>query len=115
MINELTLKEKIKREMIFLGFNPTLKGTKYLLECIYIIYTEGKIDGINLNSDIYPQLSKKYNKDINNIKCNINYSKEIMYKNCNVEKLNEYFTFFDNFKPSVKLIIYEILNKICNW
>lgn len=59
MINELTLKEKIKKEMIFLGFNPTLKGTKYLLECIYIIYAESKIDGINLNSDIYPQLSKK--------------------------------------------------------
>lgn len=37
-----------------------------------------------------------------------------MYKNCNIEKLNEYFTFFDNFRPSTKLIIYEILNKISN-
>ncbi len=111
-INVVKMKEKIKEEIINLGFDMSLKGTHYLIECIYIVYVEDKIDCINLKEDIYPLLSKKYKKKTNNIKCDINYSITSMYNRCSVKRINKYFSFFDNNKPTTKLIIYTILNKI---
>lgn len=35
-----------------------------------------------------------------------------MDKVCNLAKKKEYFSFYDNAKPTVKLVIYTILNKI---
>ena len=110
--NIAKIKEKIKKEIIDLGFDISLKGTNYLIECIYIVYIEDKIDCINLRKDIYPTLAGIYKKKINNIKCDINYSITSMYDRGNVIKINEYFKLFDNSKPTTKLIIYTILSRI---
>lgn len=66
----------------------------------------------NLQRDIYPLISKVYNKTINNIKCNINNATESMYYRCESKILREYFKFHDDTKPTAKTVIYTILNKI---
>ena len=46
------------------------------------------------------------------IKSNINKANDYMYKVCKKERVRKYFKFFDDTKPTVKNVIYTILNKI---
>ena len=107
-----TIKDKITNELLYLGYDLSLVGTRYLIECIYIIIKDDLIDDINLKSKIYPILSKKYKKEVNNIKCSINYSTTVMYQRCQNVKLKKYFCFNDSVKPSSKLVVYTVLNKV---
>ncbi len=66
----------------------------------------------NLEEDIYPIVARKYNKSMHNIKSNINKANDYMYKVCKKEILRKYFKFFDDTKPTVKNVIYTMLNKI---
>jgi hypothetical protein len=66
----------------------------------------------NLQKDIYPIISKIFHKSAHNIKCNINNATEAMYYNCNISTLKEYFGFYEDIKPTVKTVIYTVLNKI---
>lgn len=69
---------------------------------------------INLNTDIYPILSKKYNKSINNIKSNIYYSTNMMYYDTEANKLGKSIGLNIDFKPKLRDIMILILQKICN-
>ena len=118
LINE---KQKIKEEqdtekviisqLQYLNYNLGHKGTQYLIEAIMLIYQSGEYDIFNLKEDIYPIIAKKHKKTIHNIKGDINRANDYMYKVCKKAKIKEYFKFFDDTKPTVKNVIYTILNK----
>lgn len=112
MILNKNIKNRIIQELLYLGFDISLKGTKYLTNAIeYVaLRTDKKIH--SLEKDIYPILSSKYTEPIHNIKCNINRSITAMYYECEVEKMKDYFCFSKDIKPNVKTIINTIINKI---
>ncbi len=106
------LENKITDEILYLGYDISHKGTQYLIDAILLIYESGEYDIFNLKEDVYPIVAKKYNKTLHNIKCDINKANDCMYKVCKKERVRKYFKFFDDTKPTVKNVIYTILNKI---
>ena len=68
----------------------------------------------NLKKEVYPKIANKYNKTMHNIKCNINSAVNAMYFDCESQVIIEYFNFTKDFKPTAKLIINTIINKIEN-
>lgn len=106
------IREIIIDELIYLGYDLSLMGTSYLLESIYIIINKRIIDNINLKNEIYPIIARKYNTNVNNIKCSINYASTIMYFNCPKDKIENYFKIYNNTKPSSKKIINSISNVV---
>ena len=106
------IKEKIKKELEKLHFNFSYIGTKYLYECIYECYCKNRKHDINLNKEIYPIISKKYNKTINTIKVDIFKSTYIMYYDVDENILSNYFGYGILKKPKIKDIIYKVLQKI---
>ena len=109
--NEI-IDKKILNEILYLGYDISHKGTQYLIDAILLIYESGEYDIFNLKEDVYPIVAKKYNKTLHNIKCDINKANDCMYKVCKKERVRKYFKFFDDTKPTVKNVIYTILNKI---
>lgn len=65
-----------------------------------------------MEKEIYPAISKRCGQSIHNIKCDINRANNIMYCECEVERMKEYFGFIKDTKPKVKVIIDTIINKI---
>lgn len=110
--NRYQVKEAIKEELQELNYNFSHKGTVYLVDAIYLIYTKEIEDELNLKKNVYPILSKKYNRPIYSIKSDIVKATNFMDIACNKNKKNEYFSFYDNTKPTVKVVIYTILNNI---
>lgn len=108
------LREKIVNELNILHFNTSYLGTKYLKECIYYIMKDMNNNFENLKKEVYPKIANKYNKTMHNIKCNINSAVNAMYFDCESQVIIEYFNFTKDFKPTAKLIINTIINKIEN-
>lgn len=106
------INSRIDEELEILHFNPLFLGTRYLKECIYYIIKNSKKDFDNLKRDVYPLIAYKHKKTVNNIKCNINSSVNAMYFDCEIEKIIKYFNFSKDYKPTTKLIINTIVNKI---
>lgn len=106
------LKNKIANELTYIGYDFSHSGTIYLIEILYTIYTNELTDCINLNHDIYPRLSKKYKKSTSAIKASINYATMLMYSQCDSKRLVKYFNFYSESKPSIKTVIYTVLNNI---
>ncbi len=113
--NELTKKnilELINNELHTLSYKESLSGTKYLREAINLIVTND-FTSENLKNTIYPLIAKKYNKSVNNIKCNINHATEVMNCTCKSEIIKDYFVFYDDFNVvTPKQVIDTILSKI---
>lgn len=109
---ENNLIRKITNEVQYLGYNLSYKGTTYLIETIIYMIKNMNTNYDNLNKSIYPILAKKYKKSITNIKCNISKATDIMYYECEKNKLNEYFKFYSDCKPKPKLVMSTIVNKI---
>lgn len=109
-------KEKIQKELEYLGYNPNYNGTKYLVESIYILSSIGEEEkeSCNLERDVYPIVAKKYHKTVHNIKCNIINSTDNMVYDCVEEKLNKYLGFYNYSKPGPKKVIYSVLNNVVN-
>lgn len=105
-------KERIQKELEYLGYNPNYNGTKYLMESIYILSSIDLDDNYNLEKEIYPIVAQKYNKSVHNIKCNIIHSTDIMVYDCQEEKLNKYMGFFCYSKPGPKKIMYSVLKNM---
>ncbi len=106
------IRSKIIEQVTYLGYNLSYKGTKYLIDGIdYIAINQDK-NLENLKRDVYPIIAKKYNQSIHNIKCNINRVTDLMYFNCESNKLKQYFQYYNDVKPNVKTVIYTIINKI---
>lgn len=103
----------ILSELHYLGLRLSLNGTKYLLESISYIYGSnnyGLVD--NLEKNVYSVLAKKYNTIASNIKSNILKSLNLMHISTDIEKIKKYFLFDDDIKPTPKLVIEFILNKL---
>lgn len=111
-IFEDIIRGKINNELKYLGYNPSYIGTKYLIEAIYILYNSDNYYNNNLEKDIYPIIARKYNKSINNIKCNIINSTNAMYFDSEEEKLMNYLKEYSLPKPGPKKIILSILETI---
>jgi len=112
-VKNITYKrQEIMGELEKIGYDIGHKGTIYLIEAIFLIYSKGENIVDNLQKDIYPIIAKAYHKTINNIKCNINNATEAMYYKCDSTKLKEYFNFYDDTKPTTKTVIYTVLNNI---
>ena len=110
-INNSILSSKINKELEYIGYNLSYNGTKYLSECIALIYYN--YDNCeNLTKSVYPIIAKKYHKTINNVKCNITSATNAMFYDCDENRLKEYFNFYTICKPKTKLVIYTILNKL---
>ena len=114
MSTEHLIKRKIINELNYLGYDFLHKGSKYLIECIYLIYTLDINYEYNLEKDIYPKVAKKYNQTWNNIKSAIRYATDIMYYNNEESKLKEYLQNYNFSKFGVSVVILVILEKIRN-
>ena len=113
---EFTMKKevidkKILNEVLYLGYDISHKGTKYLVEVIkYVFNDECSLD--NLEKFVYPIIAKKYHDTLYNIKCRIHRETNLMYCNCEIEKLKKYFKMEVDMKPKIKTIITMILKNI---
>ena len=96
-----------------MNFNFSYVGTKYLLECIFEIYSNKNYEQFNLNRDFYPIISQKYNKSINNIKCNITQAYIKMVCDSSIENLENYLKMYIGTQiPKKKDVISAILRNI---
>ncbi len=110
--NSYTIKEEINSELHKIKYNFSYIGTKYLSDCIYEVYLRKDKYNINLKQDIYPTISKKYHKTVNNIKTNINRSTNNMYFDCEEKVLSEYFGYTLDTKPNIKDIILQVIKHL---
>lgn len=110
--NTKQLRKIIYKELQDIGYNLSHKGTIYLIDAIILVYNKKLKDELNLKRDIYPILSKKYNKPVQSIKNNMIKATDYMDSTCTIEKKKKYFSFNDNSKITVKLVIFTILNNI---
>lgn len=105
------INNKILNELLFLNYNISLKGTKYLIDTIKYVYdNRDSLD--NLEKFVYPKVSQKYNEKLCNIKCRIGKATMLMYYNCEIEKLKKYFNLDFDIKPKIKTVIDTIVRKI---
>lgn len=107
-----TMKERILKEIQYLGYDIRYKGTNYLKECIEFIQSIKKVSINNLKEEVYPVIAKRNNTTVHNVKCNINKATEQMYYDCDREILQRYFLFNDDTKPTVKTVINMICSKL---
>lgn len=69
---EEIIKKIIIKEITNMGYNWKYKGTNYLMEAIWFIYTSNNLDLVdNLEKNVYKYIAYKNNKNVNNIKTNI--------------------------------------------
>ena len=110
--NRKIIREKIIKEIIYLGYEISHKGTQFLVDTIEYIIIEN-IDDINsLEHNMYPTIAKKNNKTVHNITCSIARETRKMKQSCNIKNLDEYFLIDDDTKINVKNVIYTIIRKI---
>lgn len=107
---EEIIEKKIYNKMTNIGFEMKNKGDILLLEAIKYIKINGKIKS-NLNNEVYPYISNKTNIPVNQIKWNIIYSLNKIYK-YNLKDMENYFNIKITNKPTVKYVIYKILEGI---
>ena len=100
------------KELKKLHYNFSYVRTRYLMETISLIYNKKNWENIKLEKDVYPILSKKYKKTVNNIKTNIINATDLMCYDCDYNVLNEYFRILSDEKPTPKTVILTIINKI---
>lgn len=105
-------RKEIIKELKYIGYNLEYVGTNYLADTILEIYSSKDQMRDNLQKEIYPIISQKYNKTVHNIKCNINRATDCMYYECDSERLKKYFGFYDDAKPTAKIVAFTVLNKI---
>ena len=110
-LNTSILFSKINKELKYIGYNLSYNGTKYLSECIALIYCNSDYSE-NLNKNIYPIIAKKYHKSVNNIKCNITSATNSMFYECDETRLIKYFNLYTPSKPKTKVVIYTVLSKL---
>ena len=108
----ILVRKKIQAELEFIGYNLSYNGSRYLEETIFQLYIKRELYIDNLVKDVYPIIAKKYKKTINTVKCDIIRATDIMYCECNVDKLKKYFNFYSDTKPKPKLVAFTVLNKL---
>ena len=112
IINENTLKKVISQKLFSIRYDMKYKGTKYLIESIYIAKVTGYYDLDKVEKIIYTEVAKNYNTTVHNVKCNIINATDIMFYSCEEEKLKEFLNTQELYKPGPKAIISEVLKMI---
>lgn len=109
-----SIEYKVHEELEKLNFNFSYIGTQYLFETILILYNKYKncFEMQKLEKNIYPIVAKKYKKTVNNIKTNIINVCDLMCYDCKDEVLKVYFGDTFSRKPTPKIIMITILNKL---
>ncbi len=102
----------IMRELEYIGYRFKYKGSHYLLDTILQLYSKQNSMVDNLQSVIYPIIAKKYDKSVYNIKSSINKATEHMYYECDSTRLQKYFNFPDDIRPTVKQVVFTVINKL---
>lgn len=113
-LQKITL--KIEHILCSFNFNLSLNGTKYLIDSIIYSYVH-KNDYVydNLEQKVYTHIAEKYNSNVHNVKWSIVRSINNMYlgnTTSSMKKINSYFNLDHLEKPTAKLIISTIVNKI---
>ena len=104
------IRQAIRRELEYLGYNMSFYGTRYLEETINLIYL--KNCECNLEKEVYEQLSKKYNRTAHSIKVNIQNSTNLMLDNGGYDKVLKYLDLDCNYGVGTKAIVFTILSKM---
>jgi len=107
-----SIEYKVCTELKKLHYNFSYKGTRYLMEAILLLYNRNNFENVKIEKEIYPQISKKYKKTINNIKTNIINATDLMCYDCEQDILNKYFGIYNNEKPTPKMVIASIIDNI---
>lgn len=110
--SNINLKNKIMDQLLYLGYNVSHIGTRYLMETIYYIIKHSNRKFDNLKRDIYPHVASRNHETPHNIKCNIARATNYMYYNCEIKKLQNYVHYNCETKPNLKTIINAIVEKI---
>ena len=110
--DENDLRTQIISELRYLGYNLSHQGTYYLVDVIIEILKMPDKPTYNLKKDIYPIISKRTNKTMINIKNSIHKASNYMYCTCDIEKLKRYFGFLSDTKPTVKQIVFSVINRL---
>ena len=110
--NNENVRELIRKELEFLNYNFSLRGTKYLEDAINLIYL--KNCDCNLEKEVYTQLSKTYIKTAHTIKVNIQNSTNAMIDTYGYKNVLKYLGIDSNYGVGTKAIVCAILNKIKN-
>lgn len=111
--NNLNAKRKrLITELEKIGYNFKYKGTQYLIDVILLLHKDDDIFINNLQTTLYPIVAKKYGKTMTDIKNCIISATDNMYAECNMENLKNYFSLYEDKKPSIKRVIYTIANKL---
>lgn len=117
--NEKIVRSAIIQELKRLKYNFKTKGTRYLIDAVYLLYTLEMYDNFSLESDVYPAIANKYRRTSNSIKSAVVYATDKMFYDCDEEFLIQYIgeeEFFetgdDDLKPGPKTIIIAILKNI---
>lgn len=111
-VKETIVKEKIKNELLYLGYKNSHDGTKYLIDTIYLLYTLKDYYDNNLEKDIYPIIGKKYGKSVNSIRGSIVFATDAMTYECEEQKLKDYLYMKQYVKPGGKAVAEVVLAKI---
>ena len=110
---DLFLKRKeIINELTSIKYNIQYKGTNYLIDTILHMYMNKELMFCDLQNSVYPIIARKHKKTVNTIRCNIRHSTTCMYCDCDIEILKKYFGLLDDDPPTVKEVIYTVLEKI---
>ena len=105
-------RNKIISELLYLGYDISHKGTRYLVDAIEITFESMDKDMSNLQKQIYPIIANKYDETVHNVKCSITRETKHMYLSCNMYKMQKYFMYAEDAKPKVKTVINTVVNKL---
>lgn len=104
---------KIVDELIFIGYNIKHIGTLMMAECIKIIMLSSNIEIINdLENNVYTIIAKKYKTNVKAVKGNLVNATNYMYDMNDSTRIKEYFGFYEDTKPTPKVVINTIVRKI---
>lgn len=109
---ETFIRNKIVHELEVLNYNFSYHGSQYLVEAIYVLYTNKDKFFDNLSRDVYPAVAEKFNKNANTIKCDISQATKMMIYDCNEDIITSYFNLSRFIKPTVKQVVFTVLNKL---
>ena len=110
--NSHNVRLKIRNELTYLNYNYSYNGTHYIEDVIFELYKIKNNFKGNLKKEIYPILSKKYNKSIDTIYGDIKVATKYMILDCKEEIILKYFNYSFFIVPKVKEIILTVLNKL---
>lgn len=104
------VKDIIRKELEGLGYNFSLIGTQYLEEAINLVYL--KDCELNLEKEVYAQLSKIHKKPIHTVKMNILNSTNSMLNYFGYNNVFEYLGMEPGYGIGTKAIICAVISKI---